>query len=280
MDAISGHDRLILNRLRPVHTKIDLIDDRSRAVYAGALFVKIDYGYHYRKWNKDTDEARARVAELYSRVYGEHFPADKSARILDVGCGIGYMLGALRTMGYTNASGIDIDPGQVDTCLKRGLDVTLVADSKNCLRENAGSFDQILAFDLIEHVPHEAQLELVGAMAGALKPGGTLVCTTPNANSFLGMRYRYIDWTHCEAFTEHSLDFLLHSGGFGEIQILPAEKMERPKLWFLPTGESRFYWAWRLVRGWRRLQFMVELGPQAGRAIPLSANLLAVAKKA
>lgn len=247
--------------------------------YAQCEFVKIDYSYHYRKWNKDTDEARASVIGPYSKLYGEHFPADKNARILDIGCGIGYMLGTLKALGYTNASGIDIDPSQVETCRKRGFDVALIEDSKAFLHENAGKFDQILAFDLIEHIPREAQLEFVAAMAGALRSGGTLLATTPNANSFLGMRYRYIDWTHCEAFTEYSLDFLLYSGGFRDIRVVPAEKMERPKLWFLPTGPSRYYWAWRVVRGWRRLQYMVELGPQAGRTVPLSANLLAIASK-
>lgn len=31
------------------------------------------------------------------------------------------------------------------------------------------------------------------------------------------MRQRYIDWTHEEAFSPESLDFILYKGGFSEI---------------------------------------------------------------
>lgn len=241
--------------------------------------MKIDYSYHYRKWNRDTDEQRQVAIKSYSNLYDEFLPRDKNARILDVGCGIGYMLGTLRALGYTNVSGIDIDPGQVEICCKRGFDVTLVDDSKTYLQRNAGAFDQILAFDLLEHIPHDAQLEFAAALAGALKLGGNFMCTVPNANSFVAMRYRHIDWTHQDSFTEQSLDFLLHSGGFSNIRVLPAEKMAKPTWWWIPTRAARFWWAWKLVRGWRRLQFMAELGPAAGRSIPLSANLLGLASR-
>jgi cyclopropane fatty-acyl-phospholipid synthase-like methyltransferase len=241
--------------------------------------VKIDYSYHYNKWYRDTPENARISLKNHLDLYAPHFVSDKNAAVLDVGCGAGDLLVTLRHLGYKNFTGIDIDEGQIQSCRKKNLPVELVPNSLEYLQQHRGAFQQITAFDLIEHIPVEQQLEYAVALCEALQPAGRLLCTTPNANSFLGMRYRYIDWTHHACFTEYSLDFLLHSAGFGKIEIVPAEKVTPPALWFLPTGPARYYWAWRLVRGWRRFQFMVELGPKAGRLVPLSANLLAIADR-
>jgi hypothetical protein len=117
------------------------------------------------------------------------------------------------------------------------------------------------------------------AVQHALRPGGTLICTVPNANSSLASRYQHIDWTHQCSFTEHSLDFLLHHGGFSPIQIMEVEYLERPQLWWLPVSGGRHWWAFRFFRLWRRLEMMAELGPSQGRQVPLSLNLLAVARR-
>lgn len=241
--------------------------------------MSIDYGYHYRKWHNDSPEHEARVVEYYRSLIAEHMPSDKNARILDVGCGMGFALLMLRKEGYTNIQGIDLDQGQVKAAQGKGLNVVWTPDSQQFLKEHPAGFDQILAMDLIEHIPPGAQLDFVRALAGALKPGGKIFCTVPNANSALAGRYRYIDWTHHTSFTEHSLDFLLYNGGFRNIRVLPFEKIVRPGLWFLPTGLSRHYWAFKLVRGFRRLEMMTELGPQQGRQVPLSLNIMGLATR-
>jgi SAM-dependent methyltransferase len=240
--------------------------------------MKIDYGYHYRKWNSDSPEQVAGLARYYHRVLLKHLPVDKAAPILDVGCGMGFTLLALQQLGFQNLSGIDADEGQVASCRAKGLQVTLCADSPGFMRQRAGQYQLILAFDLLEHIRPDEQLEFVSSMADAIRSGGSLVCTTPNANSALAGRYRYLDWTHQTAFTEHSLDFLLYNGGFREIQVGAVDFFERPALWWLPFGAGRHWWAFRFFRMWRRLEMMAELGSQ-GRQVPLSLNLLAVARK-
>ena len=241
--------------------------------------MSFDYSYHYKKWHKDTPEHQAQLIAYYSSLLGHHFHPDRSARILDVGCGMGYALLTLKHLGYQNVEGIDSDASQVQSSQAKGLHVQQTADSRSFLLGQAGQYDQVLALDLLEHIPHGEQIDFVAALAAALKPGGRLICTVPNANSALAARYHFIDWTHQCSFTEHSLDFLLYTGGFRNIRILPHEKIARPKLWWLPVGLSRHYWALRLVRGWRRLEMMAELGPEAGRAVPLSLNLLGLASK-
>lgn len=241
--------------------------------------MKLDYSRHYRRWHSDSPEQEAALLQYYRQALGSFLPAEKSARIVDVGCGMGRVLLALKSMGYTNLSGLEYDEGQAAYCRKKGLEVELTQDTPAALRRHANSFDLVLCTDVIEHIPHDQQLDFVAAIHESLKPGGKLICTVPNANSALAMHWRYIDWTHHESFTESSLDFLLFNGGFKEIVIGPIEYMTRPKLWWLPFGGGRHWWLFRFVRLWQRLVFMAELGTKAGRTIPLSLNLLGQAWK-
>lgn len=183
-------------------------------------------------------------------------------------------------MGYEMVLGVDTDAGQVQAARRRGLMVEMSANTGTWLLEHHAAFDFILAIDLIEHVPVAEQIDFVSALAGALSPSGCLLCRVPNANSSLAGRYRYIDWTHACSFTEHSLDFLLYHGGFKHIDVFATETVVRPRWWWLPVGGSRHWWVFRMVRLWRRLEMMAELGPDQGRTVPLSLNLLARARKA
>ncbi len=242
--------------------------------------MKIDYSRIYQKFHADTPEHRAYMVAFYQRVLRSYLPAERNAPILDVGCGTGYVLLALKELGYTRAEGVEADESQVVACTTKGLSVQLTQDTRSYLASQAGRFHLILALDLIEHIPVDQQLEFVHALLTALVPGGKLICTVPNANSILASRYRYICWTHHASFTEHSLDFLLYNAGFRDIQIGEIEYFERPRWFWLPlTGGVRHYWAFRFFRFWRRLEMMAELGPSQGRTAPLSLNLFCVAAR-
>jgi cyclopropane-fatty-acyl-phospholipid synthase len=77
-------------------------------------------------------------------------------RVLDVGCGNGTLLDAVRRRGATG-TGITISPEQVDLCKKRGLDVRLL-NYKDLGEEWNGRFDAVIANGPMEHFvqPHEA----------------------------------------------------------------------------------------------------------------------------
>lgn len=242
--------------------------------------MNLDYGHYYRRWHPETPEHQAEMCAFYRRVLGPHLPVDKAAPILDVGCGGGYALAALREMGRTRCAGVESDTAQAAACVEKGLAVELAADTVDYLRARPGKFQLVLCLDVIEHIPHDAQLAFTAALAGALAPGGALVCTVPNASSALAAHWRHNDWTHHASFTACSLDFLLHHAGFTDIRVGEVEFFTRPPNWWLPFASgARHWWAFRFFRTWRRLEVMAELGPQQGRAVPLSLNLLAVARK-
>lgn len=239
----------------------------------------MNYGYHYRKWHEDTPEHATAAAAYYQPWLGPLLPADRQAPILDVGCGMGFALVCLRSLGYSCLTGLERDPGQAESCRNKGLSVFLAEDSVVWLKSHEGQYQAVLALDLLEHIPVKEQVAFVRALAGVLRPGGRLICTAPNANSALAGRWRYIDWTHHCSFTEHSLDFLLAEGGLRGIVIEPLEFHRRPRLWWLPVGAARHWWAFRFFRLARRLEMMAELGPDQGRTVPLSLNLLATAQR-
>ncbi|MCC6820047.1 MAG: class I SAM-dependent methyltransferase [Verrucomicrobia subdivision 3 bacterium] len=241
--------------------------------------MNIDYTRYYLKWHDDSDAHRASMIAYYRNLLESLLPADKSAQVLDVGCGMGFALLALREMGFSSLSGVESDPGQAKSCQAKNLNVSLRDDTIEFLKQQPKTQDLIVCLDVIEHIPVGVQLAFVRALAGALRPGGKLICTVPNANSALAARWRYNDWTHAASFTEHSLDFLLYNGGFTDIQVAGHEFNRRPKQVWLPVGGTRHWWAFRFFRLFRRLEMMAELGPAQGRAVPLSLNLIATANK-
>ena len=241
--------------------------------------MKIDYTRYYRKFHSETPEHQVYAAALYRSLLQDVLPADHAAPILDVGCGMGHALLTLRDLGYTQISGVDSDEGQIAGCQSNGLAAVVSADTVGFLNSKAGQFQTLLVLDVIEHIPVNQQMGFVEALAAALRSGGTLICTVPNASSLIAARWRYNDWTHHCSFTEDSLDFLLYHGGFQDIRVTAAEVVQRPAFIWLPVGGARQWWAFRFFRFWRRLQMMAELGPAQGRGVPLSPNLRAVARK-
>ena len=240
---------------------------------------KVDYTRYYLKWHKDDASHLKYLTTHYRSLIGPHLPANKNEFVLDVGCGTGSALLFLHGSGYHRIQGVDTDAGQVKIAQAKNLPVLFAEDTVVFLQKHRNKAGCILCLDVLEHVPKENQIEFLTGIFEALKPGGKLILTTPNANSALAARWRYNDWTHQTSFTEHSLDFVLYQAGFRKIGFYPAEFIQRPRFFFLPIGRSRHWWALKFFRLLRRLQMMAELGPEQGKKVPLSLNLLAVAAK-
>jgi 2-polyprenyl-3-methyl-5-hydroxy-6-metoxy-1,4-benzoquinol methylase len=83
-------------------------------------------------------------------------PADRGTPILDMGCGPGYFLYLLETLGYTEVTGVDIGPEQVSLARRRCPRSRIIeSDAREVLAQNPGHFGLITAFDFIEHFKKE-----------------------------------------------------------------------------------------------------------------------------
>jgi 2-polyprenyl-3-methyl-5-hydroxy-6-metoxy-1,4-benzoquinol methylase len=244
--------------------------------------VDIDYSIQYDKWHDDTDRHYEETARFYRRllapVLSEISVGD---RVLDVGCGTGLLVHALRSLGYTAARGIDLSPQQIQRAQRRGLPCATVGPEElfQMAKETPGSVDVVFLMDVLEHIPVASQLDFVRALSELLVPGGTLVLSVPNASSAFASRQQHIDWTHHCSFTEHGLEFVLRNAGFASPSFFPYEFAQTPAP---PYIHSAAFWTGllrRTFRGLRRLEAIGEFGRQ-GLTIPLSLNLLARCRKA
>jgi 2-polyprenyl-3-methyl-5-hydroxy-6-metoxy-1,4-benzoquinol methylase len=135
-------------------------------------------------------------------------------RLLEIGCGTGYLLERMRTLGWS-VEGIDFDPKCVQAVTERGI-LCRCGD----VREHnyaAATFDAIYMGNVIEHV--DRPLELLAFCRQLLAPNGKLILVTPNASS-LAHRWFQRDWRglepprHLQLFTPNSLRNALESSGF------------------------------------------------------------------
>src|SRR5436305_1742562 len=158
----------------------------------------------------------------YAAFLKPWLPADKTSRMLDVPCGAGNLLYALRKLGYTNVTGVDADAGQVDVARQHGLPAT-VGDAFAAVETlPEGSVARIFALDFLEHVGRPRALEFARHARRALAPGGYFLCRMPSADGPFGSSDRYNDLTHRWAATSSSIVPFLQLAGFDarEIQIV------------------------------------------------------------
>lgn len=183
--------------------------------------------------------------------YADLLPSDKSAAILDAGCGMGHFLHYLGQKGFTNLLGIDLSSEAIAFCRDRvSARVELVPGIEEFLRSRKDTFDLIILKDVIEHLRGESVLPTLDAIHKALKPGGTLLIETGNMASFTGTYLLYNDFTHQGGFTETSLKQVLRAAGYGRISVRGSHRRESVKdrlshaLW-----RRTLRWIYRAERG-------------------------------
>lgn len=188
-----------------------------------ARFYAAYYSTHIvpRKGVVTLDGFRA-SARVFDRLWLRVLPEDKSARILDAGCGSGGLVWWMQQRGYAGAGGIDVSEEQIQTARALGVRQVETADLYPYLAERPHSFDRLILRDVLEHFPRETILELLELARNALQPNGALVIQVPNAATPLWGRIRHGDFTHEMAFTEGSLRQLLGVAGYERIRFLPA----------------------------------------------------------
>lgn len=162
--------------------------------------------------NNDIKSLSTTTSQLLARL-DKWLPKNRTAVCLDVACGSGELLFALKATGFEKLCGVDCSSQQVLVAKQIFPDVQ-EGDAINYLRENKGKFDLITAFDIIEHLDKNEVIEFLDSLHAALKPGGRGILQTPNADSPWFASLRYGDFTHEVAFTPKSLDRLAKVAGF------------------------------------------------------------------
>ena len=184
--------------------------------------VLADLGY-YTSLSKPAALCLRTLARLHPGWYDSqcnqvlYVPFVPNGRLLDVGCGNGATMVTLQERGW-RVRGIDFDPKAVAAAQTNGLDVSLGGLLEH--RFPSKSFDTILVSHVIEHVPDP--IAVLTECHRLLKPGGTLVALTPNADSrshkMFGECWRGLEVPrHLHIFTPQSLATAARQAGFENV---------------------------------------------------------------
>lgn len=117
---------------------------------------------------------------LSSRVYPEFFSLRGDERVLNVGCGEGPQM-AVYAGRFQSMLGVDIMPDRLSGFRKLGealrQNIETLESNVESIGLPDGSFDVVMAIDIIEHVEHPEKL--LDEIQRLLKPGGRLLITFP-----------------------------------------------------------------------------------------------------
>ncbi|MHB8814265.1 MAG: class I SAM-dependent methyltransferase [Steroidobacteraceae bacterium] len=182
-------------------------EERRSALYAGGRLL-YRFAMDAALWLTGIPSERRRSKLMFIG----HAPP---GRLLDVGCGYGAFLAAMKKRGW-QVTGIDFDPAAVDAARKTyGLDVR--AGTIESMGAVGPNYDVVTASHVIEHVPDP--IAFLRKCRTLLRPGGLLVLKTPNADSFGSRRYGSA-WRglepprHLHIFTLDSLQVCARRAGF------------------------------------------------------------------
>ena len=122
-------------------------------------------------------EDQARALAFYSSLieFIEGVQPDRSSRLLDVGCGVGWSTYAFAMEGY-HATGIDLNPRAFEPPAHERC--RLVEGSATDIPEPADSFDVVACYQCLEHVPEPSRA--LDEMARVCRPGGIVAVVGPN----------------------------------------------------------------------------------------------------
>lgn len=164
------------------------------------------------------DTFRGNRSEIIGRAADHVALLLGAAPVLDVGCGRGELLEALRDAGV-EARGVDADPAMVAACRRLALAVD-EEDAITALRlAPPAGLGGVTAVHIIEHLPAAGWMALVEAAATALRPGGLLLIESPNPESLrVGAGLFWLDPTHVAPVHPEALAFVARALGLEVVE--------------------------------------------------------------
>jgi O-antigen chain-terminating methyltransferase len=170
------------------------------------------------KFRGTRQEVKRRIS-FYLPFAQKALTATETGLILDIGCGRGEWLELLEEKNI-NARGLDLNRVMVNRCHEMHLDV-IETDAMDYLKKlDSNSISVLTGFHIVEHLSLNILISLIDESFRVIKPGGIVIFETPNPeNIIVGACNFYTDPTHKNPIPPETLEFLLNTRGFTNIQI-------------------------------------------------------------
>jgi SAM-dependent methyltransferase len=223
---------------------------------------------------------------IIMRAFRHHLKRLARPRVLEVGCGTGYVLQSLATENRYDLTGLESHIAGLRFARSRLPAVELVqADARSLPYESA--FDAVGAFDVIEHIVEDDAV--LASVCRALKPGGIFVATVPQ-HMWLWSPAD-VQALHKRRYTRRQLSAKLRAAGFDILRCSSFVTMLLPVLYASRLAKRR-----RSLADCATDDYELEISGVAnalcsaamrvdealigmGLSLPVGGSLLAVARK-
>jgi SAM-dependent methyltransferase len=173
------------------------------------------YGAFENRFRQSNDVLASRFAK-YAADFADR---PKDAAVLDLGCGRGEFLKALKDTGI-QGRGVESNAAAVAVCQAKGLDVVngdLIGFLKAAETASVGG---IFAAQVAEHLPPAVLQSLLVESHRVLKAGGKLILETVNPRSVTGLLEVFNrDLTHEKPLHPDTFSFLAAAAGFVDVRV-------------------------------------------------------------
>ena len=164
----------------------------------------------------------------FNRELGAFLSKDLNAKIIELGCSTGQVIAWLHSLGFSNASGIDIDKSAIKQGLKSGVKNIEQCDLLFFLQNyQHADVDLFILRDVAEHFSKDQLENVMSLMIQKLKIGGKIFIKTLNAQSPVANFMLHGDWTHQILFTKDSLAQLANMSGQLIVRTIIGDPIKR-----------------------------------------------------
>ena len=203
----------------------------------------------YKDYGFRTDRPSHMQRYLVPKVMTLAGDVGPGTRVLDVGCGNGFMAGRFLSRGC-EVVGVDLSERGIAIAretYRTGRFEVLPADAQILANLGCQPFDLVISTEVIEHL--YAPRPYAASCFTALRPGGRFICSTPYhgfaknlmlaaVNKWDSHANPLFDGGHIKLWSRRTLSALLTETGFLNLQFLGAGRL--PWLWMtmLMSGDK------------------------------------------
>jgi len=195
---------------------------------------------YYKKYVSSGQKTKNVNYKVFLRfIIKKYFPKNKNTEILELGSGCGELLSEAKLLGYKKIKGVEISSEMLDQVPKNIKSFICRRDIRQIMRkEQSKKYDMIVAKDVLEHFSLKELGPLCKDIHRCLKNGGYFLAHVPNGFSIWGGSVFWSDITHKTNFTEKSINQLLKTEGFKNVEVFE----DFPKDWSLKSFIRRLIW--------------------------------------